>query len=309
MMKASRKSQKAQTAIELAVFGAILIFVIGMIVRQTLGTSYAYNIHLKAMRLAMLTSFRYSEGLAGHSGYFKRGVASRNTASILILEDRLSVDSGKYATIDRTPLFASASATHSRHLFMSMDPGEFENIPTTDFYVNGKHFPLTIAGLGTLSVSVVPGDPDPIYYVREVNHTVYNWCQCAGVAASCVDPSGFFRFNLDRDVGNTIDVPNEACEKFTWQWHEITPGDINVDDNENVSVDLDGDLQEENISGPPSGSGINGGLEAQSQQTGVMLIVGGCGLCGSPSKSGFGTDSGQQQGLQIEGTPLLPTAV
>jgi len=254
-MKTTRKNQKAQTAIELAVFGSILIFVIGLIVRQTLGTSYAYNINLKAMRLAMLTSFRYSEGLVGYnSKYFeKRGSASRNTASVLILEDRLSVSSGKYATIDRTPLFASASATHSRHLMMNIDAKEYENLPTTDFYINGKHFPLTVARLRKVNLS---SSNPPTYYSVEINHEFNSrWCNCtsstgAPVAASC-GSGGFFRFDLDRDgILDPVNEPNNnECEDFSWQWRRVAPKKIDVDDGKNVSIDLDGDLETETVVG------------------------------------------------------------
>jgi len=135
--------KKAQTAMELAVFGAILIFVVGAIVRQALSAGYMQNQQLRAMRQAMTTSYRYSTGLAGGGG--GSGDASHQTASVLFVEDRLTAESAKYAAIDRTPYVASAAATYSRNLFLPVDAGEDFNLPVSDIFINGKHFPLTTA--------------------------------------------------------------------------------------------------------------------------------------------------------------------
>lgn len=143
MFRLARIKKKAQTAAEVAVFGAVMIFVIGMIVRQTMGSSYQQNQSLKAMRLAMATSFKYSQGLMGLGG--TDGTMSHNTATILFVEDRLTADSAKYGAIDRTPYMLSASATHSRNLYMDLDAGFNFDLPIYDVFVNGKHFPFTTA--------------------------------------------------------------------------------------------------------------------------------------------------------------------
>ena len=133
-------NKKAQTAIELAVFGAILIFVVGVIVRQALNASYTQNQYLRAMRQAMTTSYRYSADLMGGNQQ-----ASHQTATVLFVEDRLTADSGKYGAIDRTPYVTSASATYSRTLFYTLDADEDSNLPQYDMFINGRHFPLTTA--------------------------------------------------------------------------------------------------------------------------------------------------------------------
>jgi len=132
---------KAQTAIELAVFGSIVIFIFGMIVKQSVGIGYQQNQNLKAMRLAMATSYRASE--AEEIG--------RNTASIFLIEDRLGVGVEKYGAADRTPYVNFSSATVSRNLYMSLDWEDetdgFKNIPRLDVFVNGQHFVFTTAKL------------------------------------------------------------------------------------------------------------------------------------------------------------------
>lgn len=138
------RAQRAQTAMELAVFGAILIFVVGAIVRQALSAGYMQNQSLRAMRQAMTTSYRYSAGLTGGGGGGS-GDASHQTTSILFIEDRLTAESAKYGAIDRTPYVVSAAATYSRNLFLPVDAGEDFNLPVFDIFVNGKHLPLTTA--------------------------------------------------------------------------------------------------------------------------------------------------------------------
>ena len=136
---------------ELAVFGSILIFVVGAIVRQALSAGYMQNQQLRAMRQAMSTSYRYSSGLLGGGG--GRGTASHQTASILFIEDRLTVDSAKYGAIDRTPFVVGASATYSRNLFLPVDANENHNLAVYDIFINGRHFPFTTAAFRTVELA------------------------------------------------------------------------------------------------------------------------------------------------------------
>src|SRR3989338_50958 len=74
----------AQTATELAVFGAILIFAVGFLIRSAMNFNYGQQAPLQAMRLALRESF-----LSG-----QRRETSRNTASVLFIDDRKDVDVG-----------------------------------------------------------------------------------------------------------------------------------------------------------------------------------------------------------------------
>ncbi len=149
----NKKYRSGQTAVELGVFGAILIFVLGLIVQQGLNFSHQQNQQLKAMRAAMTLSYRNAEGLAGGGG--GDGNASHNSASVLLIEDRLSAGSSKYGETDRVPLITQGSATHSRNLFLPTDVREPYNIPVLDVIINGHHFPFQVAGYKTgIPVSV-----------------------------------------------------------------------------------------------------------------------------------------------------------
>ena len=88
------------------------------------------------MRMAMLASWRGTEA----------GSLSRNSASVLFLEDRLSPDFTKYGDLDRNPFIAQGSGTFTYELLYPLDVGEAaSNLPIMDVYVNGQHFPFTTA--------------------------------------------------------------------------------------------------------------------------------------------------------------------
>ena len=143
----------AQAATELAVFGSIFIFILGAMVAQSLALSTQQNQNLKAMRLALRMSYEYSEGLkigscqgAGDEGLCKSdGVVSRNQASVLFIEDRLTSDSAKFGAVDRFPQMASGAGAHTRLFQMPIDAWEDWNLPVMDMFINGKHFPFTTA--------------------------------------------------------------------------------------------------------------------------------------------------------------------
>jgi hypothetical protein len=128
-------TKKAQAAIELAVFGAILIFLVGSIVRSAMGNSYQQNKTFKVMRMAMLASWNDS----------KNYMTAHNEASILVVEDRLSPDVNKYGSLERTPYMANGSGTFSAQLMYPLGPGQevISNLPLMDVYINGQHFPFT----------------------------------------------------------------------------------------------------------------------------------------------------------------------
>ena len=157
----------AQAAIELAVFGAIIIFILGTIVRSALGNAYSQNENFKAMRMAMLASWKGSEL---HQGKGAQADTTHNNASILIVEDRLSPDFNKYGPLDRNLYIASASGTFTYNLYYPWQPGidPPSNLePIMDIWINGQHFPFTTASYVVNRViqrtSCPPGGPYESY--------------------------------------------------------------------------------------------------------------------------------------------------
>ena len=141
-------NRSAQSASELAIFGAILLFVIGLIVRLGLASSQSMNQQLRAFRMALSESYRTAQGQYTPTppGPWKAS-AARNVATILLIEDRLSVDpTSKLGTRDRIPFITSSSATQSQNLFYTVDYGDNFDLPIFDVVVNGQRFPFTLAG-------------------------------------------------------------------------------------------------------------------------------------------------------------------
>ncbi len=158
---AQAATQAGQAATELAVFGAILIFIIGTVVRSAMGSSYSQNQNFKAMRMAMLASWQGSETGQGEGASPN---TSRNSASILFVEDRLSPDYNKYGDLDRNPFTAQGSGTFSYQLMYPLNQASdvLASLPIMDMYINGIHFPFTTANYVTnrqISRSAFPSAP------------------------------------------------------------------------------------------------------------------------------------------------------
>ncbi len=281
----STQNTKGQSAVELAVFGSILIFVIGIIVRQSLGVNYQQHQSFKALRTAMTLSYKYSEGLAppifevecmnqvikGDSDICmggRDGTASRNTASVVMIEDRLVAESGKYAAVDRSPQISFGSASHSRNVSMPVDGGEHWNLPIYDIFINGQQFPFTTADFIVFFKNTPIWDFSyfalPVFYKIVVNQRENEeWCNGFAFLEN-VQPFGRpcpggrreadERFDLDRD--GTTDVPRYPEDErinFSWQWSPVNPDQIDVVEGNNTVLDLDGDLKEERFLGGEGG--------------------------------------------------------
>lgn len=224
--------QKAQTAIELAVFGSILIFVLGVIVKSALIKSNEQQAKLRATRMALSLSYNISDPPQAQ-------IASHNNASVLVIEDRLTAASAKYGAIDRSPFMVQASGSHTANLFMPVEYGDSGDLPMLDVYVNGKHFSFTTATFEPYVLSV-----DSKLYEIVDNHPLMRqngeWCD-GSVAYPCPDDnlSADKRFDLDRD--GTSNVPADERGRFSWQWKLVAAPE------ENISADVDGDLKLEQI--------------------------------------------------------------
>ncbi len=258
-----KKSKTAQAAIELAVFGVILIFVLGTLIRQAVGDGYAQNQSLKAMRLAMTMSFYCSHGMNGCSPF----QTSRNNANVLFIEDRLTSDPGKYGAIDRVPYVFTGGGSHSKQFFQPVEDGEIYNLPVYDVFINGQHFPLKTSGFKTVDLSQaavtsngIPfigwEDPCTIYESYGTNTTGYGcayfhsripnypdskeWCDTTdSLDPHYCDPNENlplderFDLNLDGTFPDVNDVDGifPDYDDFSWQWIKVLSVDLpKVDD-------------------------------------------------------------------------------
>ncbi len=148
----------AQSGTELAIFGALLIFIIGSIIKAGVQASMQNNLQLRALRLALSESYRTTEGEYVNFSTGKDGANARTGASVVILEDRISITAGsKFGTKDRFPVSASASATHSKNLFRPTDYGDRYDLPLSDLFINGQRIPLLVSDFKTITLATASG--------------------------------------------------------------------------------------------------------------------------------------------------------
>jgi len=269
------KHKQAQAAIELAVFGAILIFILGTIVRSAVSNGYAQNQNFKAMRMAMLNSWN---GSKAHPGKGAAQDISHNSASVLFVEDRLSPDFNKYGDLDRNPFIAQGSGTFSYNLNYPVDTAEVgANLAVMDVYINGQHFPFTTASYTTKTITQPVCSSEngsltqeqqcllnqclrnqrewsgnnKIFYTRvpnanaPVSDGTLSFTFDPNASDSTVDPP----FDLLRNNDPATYVPSNLRPYMAWQWATATATSassigLNPSNNQYPTFDIDGRLKE-----------------------------------------------------------------
>lgn len=262
------KSLRAQAVTELAIFGMILIFVIGGILRNAADVSMTQNQMLKAMRYAMLQS------LTG----VRTNNKSRITASVFYLEDRLAPDAGKVGSVERFPLIQSASAKYTNNMFMPLDWGENDNLSVTDFFINGAHFVFSTSRFVVYELGLNPGNPSQVrvrnvttgqdrFYAKDGNwrDNCSNGLGCplfyevtpANSSKFCLGPCPNSaitvdqKFDLNRNNIYGDDPQGARRDEMSWQW-SATLGlrskiNIDTENGDYPSFDVDGDRKDETI--------------------------------------------------------------
>ena len=162
-------SEKAQTAMELAVFGSIFVFILGAMIRASVNNSFTQNEYLRALRLAMQRSFESSTSSFDDN----TGDMSRATASLAFIEDRTSPDANKYGSLTRNPYVVSVSASFSKNLFKTMDYGDKPDLPIEDMFINGQHFTFSIAGYRWYIVAQSNSQPNAAKYTDPLGTSVW----------------------------------------------------------------------------------------------------------------------------------------
>ncbi|MBI3314572.1 MAG: hypothetical protein HYZ86_01340 [Candidatus Omnitrophica bacterium] len=255
----TRRHNIGQAATELAIFGAIIIFVLGVIIRTAVSSGQGQDAHLKAMRYALLQAYKSS---------MEQGT-SRNTASILYLEDKITPDFNKYGSTERSPYMMQVSGTMTNMLLFPLDeedlrPPSTKHIPVMDVYINGKHFTFTTAAFTVNKPLTVPDNPDgrrfykgwdfqcgpapcPLFYQIVVN---------LGTTANdygVLDAQAAWDLNRDDDPGN--DPTGARRSGMAWHWKAVQGIESNVGQNKPIFIDakdsnypvfdVDNDRQEE----------------------------------------------------------------
>lgn len=199
--------KRAQAVIELAIFGSIVIYLIGLIIAQGTSSSYQQEAELQAMRTSLLSSYQSA----------RSGLALRNTASFMILEDRLTSGSGMYANTDRQPFMSVGSGTMSMHLFKPLDWEEVSNqseVPVMDVRINGQLFNLKVARGMTYRVRILGGaNPATARVTISMLHAcATNYCNPSGACETILEDSA-----IAAPAAGSKD-PNADAKRLLREW-------------------------------------------------------------------------------------------
>ena len=147
------RRRRAQALIELAVFSAILFYLIGASATSYINNTYEQNARLQTMRRALQLSYKSSNA----------GLANRSSGSFLIFDDRLTGDVTRYGATDRQPIISAGSGYMSAQVMQTVAFKEVQHLPVMDLSVNGQHFVLRTAGFANYYV-FIPDAALSVYY-------------------------------------------------------------------------------------------------------------------------------------------------
>jgi hypothetical protein len=206
--------KRAQAVLELATFGAVILFIIGLIINQGLSSAYQQNSALQSMRLAMLQSYRSSQKFPTETAY--------NTTTFVLVDDRLSEGANRYGATDRQSIVASGSGSLTKNVFFPVDAVDLGSTAMNDKQmstmlasINGQTFWFRLADYVSYRIQYWPSSD---YQASRVTISLMG-AGCG--AATCTGP--------DTNCGVLIGDSNEATVrtkfdeqarrlKFEWWW-------------------------------------------------------------------------------------------
>lgn len=131
---------KGQSLLELAVFGSILLFVLGLFIQYGMRMNYQQRLQMQTFRKALK---RASE-VGGTYRY----------VTWLTLEDKpLPEAQGQFGIASRSPYSSAASGVWSQDLYAEFEYGKEEDLPRIELEINQKRYTFTTAAYRECSCS------------------------------------------------------------------------------------------------------------------------------------------------------------
>ena len=219
-----RKSGQAhhggQALAEIAIFGAILIFLLGTIIRSHMNMSYNQNYKVRATKFALKKSIEGSQG--GETPNI-----AHNSANVMFIEDRLSPDLNKYNTLDRSPFIAQGSGTMTNMLQYPVDySDEYKrNIPIMDLFVNGQHFELTVASFVYRTLYTEEDDCLKFNDLTKATYDLAEYDRCLRQLRESDDDKGALPHKFFSQAVNGTDDFDKDCGNDCWDF--LRRGNVN----------------------------------------------------------------------------------
>lgn len=252
-MRSCLRNFKAQSLIELMVFGSIMIFLLASIISNAVWSVVENRQKVNILKKVLKTSY-----FGGYSGM---------QAGVVHIEDRIAPGISRYGEVDRSAQLFSGAGVLSYWMFYTPDEDEKVKIKYTPYIINGKQYniPALTEETKTTDISLSNGfigeDIETIIgsdgFVSSSEKEIKDRLEREGgkFCRKIFRGTSFFcdtcleRFDLKR-IG-TIPSTEEAT-KLSWQWLCLTPKEVYEQFKEYgenaLSYDINGDLKIEKIS-------------------------------------------------------------
>lgn len=212
-----------QTATELAIFGSILVFVIGVLISYTVAFNSNLQLQMEAFRMAMETS----HGIDGYEVSEDIPLARRK-ATIIYIQDRDYPDiSNAFGIMGRSAVSAQASLAFNRYLYYVQTDNP-KDLPVIDMYINGRQFSFTTARYKEVTCRVdpcedreYPDDYTPIDSIKKDFFQQFNQGKpLPRITVRMAEGSKESKF-----TGGPTNVNDDACNVTGWAAYK---GDIST---------------------------------------------------------------------------------
>ncbi len=161
----SWRNVQAQSMVEVAIFGGVIIFLIGALVKNVVTTSFAQQYALRTMREALTKA---QAGVPARDPISGDSISVQKPYNLIIIEDRLFPGVTKFGSTERTPYITSTSAVFTNDLFgapydLNNAPGSFgsTDIPVLHMRMNGMKKDFTLGAWRPFSGGCVVAKRNP----------------------------------------------------------------------------------------------------------------------------------------------------
>lgn len=207
-MKKLQNNSLGQSILELAIFGSILLFVLGLLINYGLNLNYIQNLRMQTFRRALALAK-------------ERSASSRQVQLTVIKDLYLPNPSDKFGISESSPYTAGTSAVWSRYLYAEYEDSKPKiDLPKIDYIINGQHKTYTIADYGEhkCSFSRSPTGNLTVEFLKKKENDLKDKFDINGTLVS--DNIYWYWKPIPCNLvqqGDQIDVDNDGKEEYVYK--------------------------------------------------------------------------------------------